>query len=140
MSDFRNEAPDTLFGLPMPMVRAFGLCAESIGDDRARVRMPFDPMHTNSRGDVHGGALAVLMDSVLSCAVRAHDPTGFGVITIDMSLHFVASANGELIGSAHCERRGRSLSFARGEVHDPSGRLVALATGTFKLVDRRTAA
>jgi uncharacterized protein (TIGR00369 family) len=140
MNDFQNEAADALFGLPMPMVRAFGLRGVSIGDDRARVRMPFDPTHTNSRGDVHGGALAVLMDCVLSCAVRAHDPRNFGVITIDMSLHFVASSNGELIGSAHCERRGRSLSFARGEVHDPSGLLVALATGTFKLVDRRAAA
>lgn len=46
----------------MPMVRAFALPGEAIGQDRARVRMPNDPEHANSRADVHGGAISVLFD------------------------------------------------------------------------------
>lgn len=137
---FDDEAADHLFGLPMPMVQVFGLRGEAIGDDRARVRMPFQALHTNSRGDVHGGALAVLLDCTLAGAARAHDPVRFGVVTVDMTLHFVATARGELVASAVCERRGRSLCFVRGEVHDAQGTLLALATGTFKLAERAASA
>ncbi|MDM0076216.1 PaaI family thioesterase [Variovorax sp. J2P1-59] len=125
-----------LFGLPMPMAKAFGLRGEEIGDDRARVRMPPDPAHTNSRGDVHGGAFAVLMDCTLASATRAHAPTRYGVVTIDLSLHFVAPCASDVIATATCERRGRSLCFARGEARNAQGDLLALATGTFKLVER----
>ncbi len=139
MTFFSNEAPDTLFSLRMPMVQAFSLQGVRIGDDQATVLMPASPLHTNSRGDVHGGAFAVLMDCVLSCAARAHDPARFGVITVDMALHFVAGTRGDVVATARCERRGKSLCFVRGEAHDADGNLLTLATGTFKLVDRALA-
>ena len=68
-----------------------------------------------------------------------HDPAAYGVATIDLTLHYVAVGTGDLIATAHCERRGRSISFARGEVRAEDGTLVALATGTFKLVARQPA-
>ena len=139
MTLFSHEAPDTLFSLRMPMVMAFGLQGVRIGDDQATVLMPANPLYTNSRGDVHGGAFAVLMDSVLSCAARSHDPARYGVITVDMSLHYVAGARGDVVGTARCERRGKSLCFVRGEAHDAEGNLLTLATGTFKLVERAPA-
>ncbi len=136
MNPFRDEPVDTLFGLTMPMVQVFGLRGLAIGDDQASVLMPADTRFTNSRGDVHGGAYGVLMDTVLSCAARSHDPARFGVITVDMSLHFVAGTRGDVTATARCERRGKSLSFVRGEARDADGNLLVLATGTFKLVDR----
>lgn len=136
MNPFRDEPVDTLFSLTMPMVQVFGLRGLAIGDDEASVLMPADPRFTNSRGDVHGGAYGVLMDTVLSCAARSHDPARFGVITVDMSLHFVAGTRGDVTATARCERRGKSLSFVRGEARDAGGNLLVLATGTFKLVDR----
>ncbi len=136
MTFFSNEAPDTLFSLRMPMVQAFSLQGVRIGDDQATVFMPANALHTNSRGDVHGGAYAVLMDCVLSCAARSHEPARFGVITVDMALHFVASTRGDVVATARCERRGKTLCFVRGEAHDADGNLLTLATGTFKLVER----
>jgi len=140
MNDFAHEAPGLLFSLPMPMARVFGLRGEQIGEDRARVRMAYHPDHTNSRGEVHGGAIASLMDCALACAVRSHDPTQFGVATIDLTLHFVAPGAGDVIATAACERRGRSISFARGEARSADGTLLALASGTFKLVPRTPSA
>jgi uncharacterized protein (TIGR00369 family) len=136
MTLFSNEAPNMLFSLTMPMVQAFGLRGVRIGDNQATVLMPANPLYTNSRGDVHGGAYAVLMDCALSCAARSHDPARFGVITVDISVHFMAPTRGDVIGTARCERRGKSLCFVRGEAHDADGQLLALATGTFKLVER----
>ncbi|WP_038216044.1 PaaI family thioesterase [Xenophilus azovorans] len=133
---FEGEPAGVLFGLPMPMARAMALRGEAVGHDRARIRMLYQPEQTNSRGDVHGGAIASLLDCGLAAAVRSHDPAAFGVVTIDLTLHFVSAGGGDLIATAHCERRGRSISFARGEVHTEDGTLVAMATGTFKLVAR----
>ncbi len=136
---FEGEAPGILFGLPMPMARAMKLSGERIGDDRAQIRMGFQPDQANSRGDVHGGAIASLLDCALASACRSHDPTAFGVATIDLTLHYVSAGSGDLIATDHCERRGRSISFARGEVRSEDGTLVALATGTFKLMARSPA-
>ncbi len=136
LSPFAGEAPDMFFGLPMAMARAMALRGERIGDDRAQVRMGFQPDQSNSRGDVHGGSIATLLDCTLAAAVRSHDPAAYGVATIDLTLHFVAAAGGDLVATAHCERRGRSISFARGEVRAEDGTLVALATGSFKLIAR----
>ena len=139
MNPFGDEAPNVLFTLSMPMVQAFGMRGLSIGGDQARVLMPANPLYTNSRGDVHGGAFAVLMDCVLSCAARSHEPSRYGVITVDMSLHYVAGTRGDVIATARCERRGKSLCFVRGEARDADGNLLTLATGTFKLVERSSA-
>ena len=139
-SPFAAELPGELFTLPMPMALAFGLKGTHIGADQAWIDMPPNAAYTNSRGDVHGGALAVLLDCALASAARAHDPARYGVVTIDLVLHFLATGQGTMRARAACERRGRSLSFARGEVLNDAGELIALATGTFKLVERVRAA
>lgn len=131
---------DTFFGLPIPLATTFGLRGESIGDDRATVRLPAHPGLTNSRGDVHGGAITALFDCALSAAARSHAPTRYGVVTIDLTVHFVEAGRGDVVCSAVCERRGRSISFVRGEARDDAGTLLALATGSFKLVERAPAA
>ena len=82
-SPFATEAAGELFALPMPMALAFGLKGTHIGADQAWIDMPPNAAYTNSRGDVHGGALAVLLDCALASAARAHDPARYGVVTID---------------------------------------------------------
>lgn len=129
----------TLFGHAIALARLFGLRGEQIGDDRARVRLPYRADFSNSRGDVHGGAISALFDSVLACAVRAHEPQHWGVLTVDLCVHFLASGRGDVVAEARCDQRGRSLCFARGEAYDDRGCLLATATGTFKLVERQPA-
>lgn len=131
-----GDAKPTLFGLYVPLANELGIVGETIGDDQARMSMPYDQRWSNSRGDVSGGALASLLDFALAAAVRSNDPANFGVATIDLVTHFISPCSGAAIATARCERRGRTLSFARGEVHDDEGRLVATATGTFMLVAR----
>lgn len=130
-------AVGTLFGLEMPLALAFRMQGQELAGNKAVIRMPFLPEYANSRGDMHGGVFASLLDCALASACRAHDPDNFGVLTVDLTVHYVASANTDVIASAECMRRGRSLSFAQGQVHDEQGRLLAMATGTFKLLDRK---
>lgn len=135
-----NHQAGWLFGHDIPLARLFGLVGEKIGNDRATVRLPYRQDLTNSRGDVHGGAITMLFDSVLACAVRSEEPQRYGVITIDLTTHFLAACAGDIVAHGHCERRGRSLCFARGEAYDSQGQLLALATGTFKLAERKSPA
>ena len=129
--------PQTLFGANVPMARALGLIGEAIGAGYARIRLPYVPDFTNSRLDVHGGALLTLLDCTLACAARGHDPAQTTVITVDLSTHFIAGATSDVIGEARCLRRGRSLAFSQGELRDPQGNLLATATATLKLIERR---
>ena len=131
------EPAHMIFGLPMAMAESFLLKGEAIGNDRARVRMPYQARFTNSRGDMHGGAIATLLDVGLSCAARAHDPLSYGVVTVDLTIHYIAPAAGDVICTSVCEKRGRSLSFVRGELRNDAGELLGMATGTFKLVERK---
>ena len=71
LSPFAGEAPDMFFGLPMAMARAMALRGERIGHDMAQVRMGFQADQANSRGEVHGGAIATLLD----CTLRPHART-----------------------------------------------------------------
>lgn len=137
MKDQHLEPAGLLFGHDIPLARLYGLVGEQLGYDRATIRMPYRKDLANSRGHVHGGAMAMLFDSALACAVRAHEPQRFGVVTIDLTTHFLKSSTGDVVAHAHCERRGSTLCFARGEALDAQGRLLALATGTFRLVERR---
>ena len=132
-----DEPAHMIFGLPMAMAESFLLKGEAIGNDRARVRMPYQARFTNSRGDMHGGAIAILLDVGLSCAARAHDPLSYGVVTVDLTIHYIAPAAGDVICTSVCEKRGRSLSFVRGELRNDAGELLGMATGTFKLVERK---
>ena len=95
------------------------------------------PMHTNASGTWHGGAIATLLDVGLSCAARAHDPLRYGVVTVDLTIHFIAPAAGDVICTSVCEKRGKSLSFVRGELRSEAGELLGMASGTFKLVERK---
>ncbi len=132
-----EEPANMVFGLPMPMAQSFALKGEAIGNDRARVRMPYQAQFTNSRGDMHGGAIATLLDVGLSCAARAHDPLRYGVVTVDLTIHYIAPAAGDVVCTSVCEKRGKSLSFVRGELRSDAGELLGMATGTFKLVERK---
>ena len=119
------------------MAKALGLVGEAIGDGYARIRLPYNPDFTNSRLDLHGGALLTLLDCTLACAARGHDPVGSSVITVDLSTHFISGATSDVIGEARCLRRGRSLAFTQGELRDVQGTLLATATATMKVVERR---
>jgi uncharacterized protein (TIGR00369 family) len=125
------------FGAAIPMAASLGVREGELAPDRVTARLPYRADLTNSAGNVHGGAMMALFDCLLAAAARSHDPAGMRAITVDLTTHFVASTRGELFGEARCLRRG-SLAFSQGELRDADGRLLATATGTFKLMKRET--
>ncbi|WP_193088405.1 PaaI family thioesterase [Advenella sp. FME57] len=124
------------FGIDVPFMHHIGLQTINLDGDCCRTHLKLKRELLNSRGDIHGGALMSALDFTLSVVARAHDPLTIGAATIDMSTHFYAPAKSRIDIVATCKRRGKSIAFCEGEVHDDEGVVLAVARAVFKLVPR----
>ncbi len=115
-----------------PFYAHLGLELQSLADGRSDIRLPFRKEYANTRGEVHGGAIATLVDAAMSQAVRSTVETGSRVATISMTLNYLAPAQGDLRCRGAIVRAGRSLSFVEAEVTDSTGTVVCRASATFR--------
>jgi uncharacterized protein (TIGR00369 family) len=96
------------------------------------------PELENSRGDVHGGVLTSLLTAAIGAAVRgAYDPVP-AATTASVSVNFVAPGRGRIVAIGEIMRAGESLASAQARVVDDTGRLVAHALGTMKILRPRS--
>ena len=119
-----------------PLVGHLGIELQSLGPDRAVLRLPF-AQHLATIGDVvHGGAIGALVDTAAMAASWSTDeiPDDLRGTTVGLSLDFLAAGRGQdLTATARVLRRGSSLCFCDVEVAGQDGRLVAKALVTYKL-------
>jgi uncharacterized protein (TIGR00369 family) len=120
-----------------PFYRHLGIEVVEVGNGRALVRMPDNPDLLNGRGDVHGGAIATLLDAALSNAARAALPPGHSSATIQFSAHYLVPGKGELTAEGVTLRAGTRVVTAEAKVTDADGVLVATALGTLKAIAPR---
>jgi uncharacterized protein (TIGR00369 family) len=120
-----------------PFYEHLGLELDALADGRSAIRLPFQKHFGNSRGEVHGGAVAALADAAMSQAVRSTVELGAAVATISLNLNYLAPAHGELSCVGTVVRGGRSVAFAEAEVTDERGKAVCRATATYRLLPRK---
>ena len=125
--------------LPPPPILA--LLGATIGTlERGRVTMSLVPAeyHYNPYGMVHGGVLATLLDTVMSCAILTQLPVGRGNTTVDITVNYlraVSIESGPVTAEGTVLHAGRTTALAQGRLTDATGRLYAVATTTCLLVD-----
>lgn len=117
-----------------PFYEHLGLELETLGEGKCMIRLPFAAHFANSRGEVHGGIAASLLDITLSQAVRSTLEGPTNIATISMTMSYLAPAHGMLTCIGAVVRAGRSIAFAEGEVTDEQGRAVCRATGTYRIL------
>lgn len=117
-----------------PFYEHLGLELESLGDGKCVIRLPFAAHFGNSRGEVHGGIAASLLDITLSQAVRSTLQGPTNIATISMTMSYLAPAHGVLVCRGAVVRAGRSIAFAEGEVTDEKARAVCRAVGTYRIL------
>lgn len=120
-----------------PFYEHLGFVLDALADGRSALRLPFQKHLGNSRGEVHGGAVATLADAAMSQAVRSTIELGAAVATISMTVNYLAPAQGELACTGTVVRGGRSVAFAEAEVTDERGKPVCHATATYRLLPRK---
>ncbi len=86
----------------------------------------------NPQGSLHGGIVAVALD--VSMGHLIHHVAGEGGLTLEMKVQYMRPARA---GAVRCVgsflKRGRSLSSMESRMHDADGKLLSMATATWKM-------
>lgn len=105
--------------------------------DRTEIDLEIAPHHRNRRGVLHGGILAMLLDSALGYACSRHlaADASTPVVTLSLTTNFLAPATeGVITATGRVTGGGRKTIFAEGAVRNPDGTVAATGTGVFKRV------
>lgn len=123
-----------------PYYRLLGVKTESVdASGAATLRLDSRPDLENSRGDIHGGVVASLLDAAMGVAVRAALTQGEGATTVSLTVNYLEPGRGSLIARGRVVRSGRTLASTEAKVTDASGREVAHAVGTMRIIARTPA-
>ncbi|WP_433566760.1 PaaI family thioesterase [Nocardia sp. CA-151230] len=120
-----------------PFVRHLGIELIELGDDHARLRMPYRDNLVTIGTMVHGGALAGCVDIGIMAAAWAGPriPEKLRGVTVSMSIEFIEAAYAEdldIIGTR--VRQGRRLSTCTVDIATTEGgRLIAKGLGTYQV-------
>ncbi len=90
---------------------------------------------TNGMGNVQGGLLAAMLDSVMGAALATVLGEDERPPTLEMKVSFIRPAKvGTIAGTARVVHRSKSVAFVEGELHDPAGTLLARGTVTATII------
>ena len=106
-------------------------------DGYARTEIEVGAKHLNHGGLVHGGLSLALLDvtSVYTGYWAPRDQERARCVTLSLTTNFIGKAptGGRLVCEAWRDGGGRSIFFARGEVRDAAGELVATSKSTHRV-------
>lgn len=89
----------------------------------------------NPGGVAHGGVVFTLADSAMGAAVHTLLEPGQRCTTAELKLNYLAPVrHGKTTATATVISKRRRLAVVTAEVHDEQGELVALAQGTFAII------
>jgi uncharacterized protein (TIGR00369 family) len=114
-----------------PINAALGIEHEDLPDGGVRLALSTGPEHVNEVGIVHGGITTLLLDGAMGrCAGRTLAP-GQTCATVQLSVQFLAPAEGRIQAVGRVLKRGRSIAFLEGECTRADGAVIARAHGTW---------
>jgi len=117
--------------IPLHALLGFEFDRPEQGATTAEVTMPVRPEAFGFTANLHGGAIATLVD--LACALAAaratdFDPTIESLVTADMHVRYLAAPRGDqVIARAEIVRIGSQLIVVDCKVRDPQDRVIASA-------------
>jgi uncharacterized protein (TIGR00369 family) len=91
--------------------------------------------HLQPFGNVHGGAIASVVDAVAFWAVFPQVERGKGLTTVEMKLNYLAPAQkGKLVAQGRCIKMGKTLALGEASVTNGEGTLISHGTVTMMVV------
>jgi uncharacterized protein (TIGR00369 family) len=113
--------------------RLFGL-EISYADEACFVEIDVKDFMFNPQGSLHGGVIALALDISMGHLIN-HTAGGPG-ITLEMKTQFLRAVG---VGRIRCEgrflRRGRRVNFMESRLTGPDGKLAAIATSTWQMLE-----
>jgi uncharacterized protein (TIGR00369 family) len=117
-----------------PFIELLGAQVEIWRDGYAEIVLPIVPDLLNTRGILHGGVTAALLDSVCGLAGLFNREEGKRRMgsTLSLTVSYLERGVGtHVVGKGYAQREGRNVFFGRGEVWTDSGILIATGQGVF---------
>lgn len=100
---------------------------------RIAARAEYGRSSNTGDGVIHGGLVASLIDMTASCAMITLLAPDEGRTTVDLSVHYLAPARGDLTCVATVRRRGGRMAVIDAEVMGADGVVAALGRATFAI-------
>lgn len=132
----KTDSAIPLWRSSVPLYQHLGFQLDALDDGRSQVRLAFQPHLGNTRGDVHGGTVAAIVDAAMSQAVRSLVDTAMGVATMNMNINYLAPARGDITCKGAVIKRGRSIMFTEAEVFGEDGELACRASGSYRILPK----
>ncbi len=127
--------------IPLHAMLALGYELDHDVPGRAEVRMPVTPAALGFTGNLHGGAIATMVD--LACALAAVSGIGFdpekeSLVTSDMHIRYLGRPRTDtVVARAEVVRAGRQLIVVDCRVTDDEDHLIAVADFSMMIVQLR---
>lgn len=125
---------------PAPIASLFSMRAREVEAGLVVFECEPDESVYNPIGVVHGGLVCTLADTVSALAVHTTLEAGVAFTSIDLAVSYlrpVTVSSGLLRATGRVTKPGRQVAFAAAEIVDAGGRLVATATSSCLIMDRR---
>jgi uncharacterized protein (TIGR00369 family) len=120
--------------LPPPGVMlTLGIEGARAEEGQVAFAMEPGPEHGNPLGTTHGGVLATLLDSAMTCAVHTTLPAGAMPTTLEISVRFlkpIPPGIGRIEATGTAVQVGSRVGTAEGRITGPDGTLYATGTTT----------
>jgi acyl-CoA thioesterase len=119
-----------------PLKQHLGLELGGGEEGRATASITVGEQHLNPNGVVHGAVLFAMLDTAMGQATMSVLPEGQYCASVDVQLRFIRPASGgSLCAEVEVLKKGRTVIHLAGTVHDGDDRLIAVADGTFAVID-----
>lgn len=126
-TQFKNPIP--IVNSPHQFSRESGVMVTKVEPGYAEGVLEVGENSINPHGNVHGGALATLMDTVSGCCACSR---GGSCVTANCTMEFLRPACAPRITCVATPKKlGRTLSVVQAELRNAKGELVATGTYTF---------
>jgi len=117
-----------------PFFRLMGIDVGNYGNGRAELFMNVRPNMHNGEGWLQGGLYTALCDEAMALALFSILDEGVAIATISECTSFLQGArSGRIRAVAEVVKRGRSVSFMRGQISSEEGSTLAESTASFAI-------
>ena len=121
----------------IPISKAFSFRVGEMARGSCELSMERDTRFDGIFETIHGGLLMTLADSAAAFAILTIAGAEARLATIEMSIRFLAPARTRAIARAKVLRCGKRIAFCTAEVEDGKGFLLAHATVTYMILEKR---
>lgn len=141
LSDSEQRSMCTALRHDTPLHDLLGLEVVELGEEHAVLSMPVRPQAFNSTGNLHGGAIATLIDVAAGTAAArgsGFEPGRQSLVTADLHVRYLGRPHGDVVyANARVLKAGRQLIVVECRVTDVEDRVVAAADFSMMIVPLR---